>query len=200
VPLPCSPGETACLGNKIGTCAADGQSVATTADCTATASVCGADLKCAKTAADTLGVAEDAVTESAGNVMGDVIQVASARRVTEMQMQLVLAAPRELRWVIYEQSGSNFVARVDKVVSNVSGTGFQSSGPLNYTLKAGKTYLFAVAITGGNSITYFDTAPFNPSASFGAVLGRLDSSYSSTIGAYWDSNYLYQMKLATELP
>jgi hypothetical protein len=31
-------------------------------------------------------------------------------------------------------------------------------------------------------------------------MGRLESSYSSTIGAYWDSYYLYQMKLTTELP
>ena len=201
IPLPCSPGETACLGNKVGVCASDGQSIGgVPTDCAANGNVCGTDGKCAKTIIETLGVAEDAVTESAGNVMGDVIQVNSARKVTEMQMQLVLAAPRELRWVIYEQSGTNFIARVDKVVSNVSGTGFISSGPMAYTLKAGKTYLFAVAISGGNSIAYFDTAPYSVNASFGSVLGRLDSGYSSTIGVYFDSFYLYQMKLTTELP
>lgn len=201
VPLPCSPGETACLGNKVGTCAADGQSLASvTEDCTATSTVCGPDAKCAKSIVDTLGVAEDAVPESAGYLLGNVIQVTSARKVTEIQMNLVLAAPRELRWVIFEQSGANFVGRIDKVTSSVSGTGFLSSGPISYALKAGKTYLFGVAISGGNAIAYFDTAPFTGSASFGGVLGRIDNPYASTIQPYVDASYLYQMKLTTELP
>lgn len=201
VPYPCPPDAVGCLDNKVGTCATDGQSLAkVTEDCTATAAVCGPDAKCAKSVVDVLGVAEDAVTEPAGNVLGDVIQVTSARKVTEIQMNLVLAAPRELRWVIFEQSGGNFLARIDKVVSNVSGTGFVSSGPLSYTLKVGKTYLFAVAISGGNSIAYFDTAPFTAPASFGGVLGRVENSYSSTIQPYVDPGYLYQMKLTTESP
>ncbi len=201
VPYPCPPGETACLGNKVGKCADDGQTLGTvTDDCAAVSSVCGTDGKCAKTVTEALGIAEDAVTESAGNVMGDAIQVSSARKVTEMQMNLVLAAPRELRWVIFEQSGQNFIARVDKVISNVSGTGFLSSGPISYSLKAGKTYLFAVAISGGNSIAYFDTAPFDSNASFGGVLGRVDSYYSATMQGYVDTSVLYQMKITTESP
>jgi hypothetical protein len=201
VPFPCPPGETACLANKVGKCAADGQALGTvTDDCAAAGSVCGADGKCAKSVVEALGVAEDATTEQGGNVMGDVIQVSSARKVTEMQMNLVLAAPRELRWVIFEQSGDNFVAKIDKVISNVSGTGFLSSGAINFTLKAGKTYLFAVAISGGNSIAYFDTAPFTANASFGGVLGRVDSYYASTMQAYVDTGVLYQMKITTESP
>ncbi len=201
VPYPCPPGETACLGNKVGKCASDGQTLATvTDDCAGAGTVCGADGKCATTSIDTIGVAEDATTEQGGNVMGDVIQVTSARKVTEMQMNLVLAAPRELRWVIFEQSGSNFIARIDKVVSNVSGTGFLSSGPISYTLKAGKSYLFAVAVSGGNSIAYFDTAPFTANSSFGGVVGRVDNYYSATMQAYVDTNAVYQMKISTGAP
>jgi hypothetical protein len=200
VPLPCTPGETSCLGNKVGTCAANGQSLATvTEDCTATASICGRDNQCAKSVVDTLGVAEDANTEYAGYLIGDVIQVGSARKLTEMQINLVLPASRELRWVIFEETSQTvYTAKQDWIVPNQSGSGFFSSGPISYALKAGKTYLFGVAITGGNtSIAYFDTAPFALNASFGTVLGRIQSGYSSTFNAYPDYNYLYQMKITT---
>lgn len=200
VPLPCSPGETVCLGNKVGTCAADGQTLGKVIeDCTTSASVCGADNKCAKSAVDTLGVAEDATTEYSNYVIGDVIQVNSARKLTEMQMNLVLPAPRELRWVVFEEtSQSLYTAKQDWISSNQTGSGYFSSGPISFSLKAGKTYLFAVAITGGNtSIAYLDTAPFTLNASFGTVLGRVETSYASSINLYPDSQYLYQMKLTT---
>jgi len=129
-----------------------------------------------------------------------VIQVTSARKLTEIQANLVLAAARELRWVVYEQTGQNFVARIDKVVSNQSGTGFVSSGPINYSLKAGKTYALGVAISGGNFISYYDAAPFGMTASFGTLLGRTEQGYSSTLSAYTDSGACYQMKFTTELP
>jgi hypothetical protein len=201
VPLPCPPGETACMGNQVGTCAADGQSLSKVTDnCAGAGNVCTVDLKCAKTSAETLGVAEDAVTESAGSVIGNAIQVQSARKVTELQANLILASPRELRWVIYEQTGQLLVARIDKVISNQSGTGFISSGPLNYTLKAGKTYVLGVAVSGGNFIAYYDGAPFSGWSSFGSLLGRIDQGYASSVGAYIDTSVAYQMKVTTELP
>lgn len=201
VPLPCPPGEAACLNNQVGTCAADGQSLASVSDdCAKATNVCTSELKCAKTSVETIATAEDALTESGGSFVGNAIQVRSTRKLTELQMNLILASPRELRWVVYEQSGQNFVARVDKVISNQSGTGFLSSGPFNYTLKAGKTYLLGVAVSGGNFITYYDGAPFSGWGSFGSLLGRVDQGYSSTLGAYVDTSILYQMKATTELP
>jgi hypothetical protein len=200
IPLPCSPGETACIGNKVGTCAADGQSIgAVAADCTATSSVCDVDGKCAKTVTDTLGIAEDGTTEYANYVIGDVVKVNSARKLTEMQIDMSLPSPRELRWVVFENtSDSVFTAKQDWIVSNQTGNGFFSSGAISYSLKAGKTYLFAVAIAGGNSTTaVLDTAPFPANVSFGTLLGRVESGYSSVIGAYADQGYLYHMKLTT---
>ncbi len=200
IPLPCSPGEVACLANKIGTCAADGQSLSkVTEDCNTSASVCGADNKCTKSSVETLGVAEDATTVYSNYLVGDVVQVSSARKLTEMQLNLVLPAARELRWVVFEEtSGSTYTAKQDWVVANQSGSGFFSSGAISFSLKAGKTYLFAVSITGGNSsIAYMDTAPFRNTTTFGTVLGRVDSGYSSVIYAYPDSQFLYNMKLTT---
>lgn len=201
-PLPCSPGETACIANKVGVCAQDGASLgSTTQDCYATDTICSAEGTCLTSVVDTLGVAEDATTVSGGTVMGNAVSVLSARTVTQLEANLVLASPRELRWVIYEQSGSNWVARVDKVVANQSGTGFFSSGAFNYALKAGKNYLFAVAISGGNSIVYYDTAPYPLDQSFGHVLGGVSTYYASSFGVdYYYYGTLYQMRITTGLP
>jgi hypothetical protein len=202
IPMPCSPGEVACLGNKVGTCAADGQSLSkVTEDCSLTASICGPDNKCSKSVVDVLGADEPNgdTSESSGYFIGDVIEVNSARKLTEMQLSLSLPPPRTVRWVVFEQTAdSNFTARQDWVVSNQSGSGFFSSGPISYALKAGKTYVFGAVVTGGNTFTaYLDTGPFAVNASFGTVLGRVQSPYSSTMGAWIDTGYLYQMKLTT---
>ena len=201
VPMACTAGEVGCIANQVGTCAATGDSLASvTDDCAKNGNVCTADQKCAKSAADTLGVAEDALTEPAGIFIGNMIQVTSTRKLTEFQLNLLLASARELRWVIYEQSADTLTARFDKVVSNQTGNGFVSSGTLNYTLKAGKTYVLGVVATGGNMIGYFDNLPYASRTSFGEILGRTEQSYSSSLGAYPDSNSIYQMKTTTELP
>lgn len=202
VPLPCQAGEQSCLGNKVGTCATDGTTLsAITDDCTTTGKICGDDLTCVTSVEDTLGVAEDAEAVSAGYIIGDAIEMHSARELVEIEANLVLAAERSLRWVVYEQTGANFVARFDKVIANQTGTGFFSSGPISYALKAGKRYLVGVAITGGNAIAYYDTKPWNRDLSFGAPLGRTTNYYSSTISAdYFYQEYLYQMRVTTEAP
>lgn len=202
VPLTCQPNETGCVANKIGVCADDGGSLSsTTQDCTTTSTVCTTAGTCAATAVDSLGLSEDATTASGGTVIGDAVEVHSARKVTLMEANLVLASARELRWVIYEQSGFNWVARVDKVVPNQSGNGYASSGAIAYTLKAGKRYLFAVAVSGGNFIAYYDTAPYDTAASFGSIVGSMSNSYSSTLPAdFVYSETLYQMRITTVLP
>lgn len=200
IPLPCSPGETACLGNKVGVCADDGQTLGSvTSDCTATMSICGPDNKCAKSVVDTLGLDEDSYTEYSGNFFGDVVQISSARKLTEMQMDLNLRSSRELRWAVFEEtSPSTYTARQDWIVSSQTGDGFFSSGAISYSLKAGKTYLFGVTITGGNTSTsYVDTAPFAVNASLGTVLGRAETGYSSVVNVYPDGTSLYHMKLTT---
>ncbi|HET7544524.1 MAG TPA: hypothetical protein VFK05_31860 [Polyangiaceae bacterium] len=202
VPLACTPSSTTCIGDKIGTCAMDGQSLsAVTTDCTASTSICTTDLKCAKSATDTIGVAENADVMQASNVFGDVIDVDSTRKLTELQMQLVLSGPRELRWIIYELSGQTFVAKIDKLVSNVSGTGFISSGALDFKLTAGKRYLLGVVISGGDAVDYLDTVPYGANVSFGTVTGRVVSYYPSTFDVWSvDPNYVSQMKVTTEAP
>ena len=201
-PLACSPSSSACLGNQIGTCAADGHSLSqVTNDCAAATSVCTTDLQCAKSATDALGVAENVEPFAASYVVGDVIDVDSTRKLTELQTQLVLAGSRELRWIVYELSGQTFVAKVDKLVSNVTGSGFISSGPFSYTLTAGKRYLLGVVVTGGDAVDYVDTWPYPSKVSFGSLIGRVLNYYPGSFdGSYIDTNYISLMKVTTELP
>jgi len=201
-PFDCSPSTTACLGNQIGTCADGGESLsAVSKDCTATAEVCTSASTCAATTTDTIGVAENsAELVSAGSVIGDAIKVNSARKLTEMQMKLKLDEPVSLRWLVYEETGTSYVAKVDHVDANVSGDGFISSGPFEANLKAGKRYLFAVAIAGGDGFVYNDKAPFPASASFGTTLGRMSSAYYATISDFLYSDVVAQMKLTTTAP
>ncbi len=203
VALPCEPGATVCLGNKVGTCASDGQTLSkVTEDCTATVgNICSAELKCAKTSVDTLGVAENVEPIYSSMFIGNVIDVTSARKLTEISLNLVLAAPRELRWVVYEQTGQVFTARIDKVVSNVTGAGFATSGAISYSLKAGKRYLFGAVISGGDSVAYFDSAPFSRKLSFGTIAGRISAQYQSTYeSGYLTAEYVYQARATTEAP
>lgn len=199
-PLACSPQAKACLKNQIGTCADDGVSLKSVSDdCALAGNVCGPDLKCAKTATDTAAVAESAEVVDSGMLLGDVVEVTSSRKLTELQMQLVLAAPRDLRWVVYELSGSTYTAKIDKVVGGVSGSGFTGSGALSFTMTAGKRYLLGVVLTGGNGVDYYDSAPFSAPLSFGALIGRVESYYATSIDAgYVDTSMAYQMKLVTE--
>jgi hypothetical protein len=202
VPLPCEPGSAACLGNKVGTCAADGNALSkVTESCTGTTSICSAEPKCAKTVVDLAGVAETAAYVSPTQLVADVIEVTSARKVTELAMNLRITEPSDLRWVIYEQTGEVFTARVDKVVPAVTATGYLSSGAFTYSLKEGKRYLLGVAFSTGYGETSFDTAPFNRHLSFGTLLGRHDSSYQPTIDTSWyTGDDAYHLKITTEAP
>jgi len=202
-PLPCKPASTACLGDKIGTCAADGQSLsAVTTDCTAATNVCTTDLKCAKSAADTIGSDGSFQVIGAGAMIGNVIDVDATRKLTELQAKLVLGGPRDLRWVVYELSGFTFTVKYDKLVSNVTGgSDFISSGALNYKLTAGKRYFLGVAITGGDVVENIDYMPYTTDVSFGTVTGQVYNSYYTTFDvSYVDPSAVAQMKVTTETP
>jgi hypothetical protein len=201
-PLACTPGSTACLLNKLGTCATDGTSLSSvTTDCTANSNVCTPDAKCAATATDTFGVDEDVQPVYAGNFVGDMIAVTSARKLTELGMWLVFQSSRELRWVIYEQTGSAFVAKVDKVVTVASSTGWVSAPGFSYPLQAGKVYLLGVVVSGGGATHSLDIAPF-AQPSFGTLLGWMNSAYSTSY-YYLDSfagEGVAQLRVTTAFP
>jgi hypothetical protein len=202
VPYDCSPGLKACLGNQVGTCAADGTSLATVGkDCSATDQVCTNSATCGAEAVDVLGVSEDLQSLGDGQFFGDVIDVTSNRQLTQLEASIVLASSRTLRWAIFELVNGSYEARYDKVLSNQTGSGTLSSGPISYTLKAGRRYLLGVAVDGGGFVPYLDAKPWQPEISFGRAVGGLVASYSTAIYAgYLDANRLFDMRTTTSLP
>lgn len=201
VPYKCWPGTKACIGNQLGVCAADGQSLGSVKqDCSATDDVCVSEAACEPTAVDSVGSAEELASVSEGYVFGNVIEVRSNRRLTLLEANLVLPGPRTLRWVVYEQVDGYFTSRYDALTNAQAGSGFLGSGALNYTLKAGKTYLLGVAVTGGGLAPYYDAQPWQPEVSFGAVTGGVTSSYSVSFYAYANASSAFNLRATTQLP
>jgi hypothetical protein len=202
VPYECWPGLKACLGNKVGTCAQDGNSLAVVKqDCGATDEVCVSASSCGQTAVDTVGEADELTSVSEGSFFGDIIAVQSNRALTGLEANIVLAASRDLRWCVFELVDNYYVSRYEKIVKGQSGSGYLSSGVLNYTLKAGKQYLLGVAVSGGGAVPYYDSIPWQPDASLGKVLSSLTSTYSTSLWAYYaTSSLVYDLRITTALP
>ena len=202
VTLPCEPGETTCLNNQVGKCATAGNALeAVTEDCTVAGNVCDNANQCVKSVVEKMGLEDEVETQSSGMAIGNIIDVTSNRKLTEIGANLVLVAARDLRWVVFEYSNGNYVARVDKVVTNQKGTSYFTSGAMSYTLKAGRRYMVAVAVTGGSFVGLYDYAPWSQDGlSFGNTLGGIPFYYSANIGGDYYPDRLYQMSVTTELP
>jgi len=202
VPYLCSAGLRACLENRVGTCGADGTTLSSVKeDCALAGKVCTSNAACGDSATDSVGVAEELQSFSSGYFFGDVIDVKSSRQLTQLEANVVLAAPRDLRYLVYEAYLSGYVAAYDKVVTAQSGSGYASSGAISFTLKAGRRYLLGVAVTGGGFVPYYDAAPFQPDVSFGAVAGSVAASYDSNISSYYTSiDRAYSLRFSTSLP
>ena len=177
MPLPCPAGQTGCVLNKVGTCGADGSSLeAVTSDCTESGQVCTTTGTCSASVTDTLGKEESSSVLAGNAYVGNVIEVHSPRKLTELQMWLVFSSPRDLRWLVFEQVGTQFVARAEKTSSVASSAGFVGSGPLSfdYRLEAGKRYALGVVVPGGAVSETANAAPeLVASASFGSVIGSV---------------------------
>jgi hypothetical protein len=200
VPLACPPGQIGCVEDKIGSCNSLGASLSgETTDCAAAGQVCTTKMMCAASVTDVLG--EDSQTEIVGNrYLSNLINVQSSRKLTSLEMWLRLSSAHDLRWIVFEQVGNEFILRAETSAPAASGSGFVSSGDIGYELRAGKRYALGVVVpedgvaqTGGQVF-----------ASFGKVLGTvagdlalsagLDpaSSFSAEAGVY--------MKVSTALP
>ncbi len=196
---PCAGSSSDCLGNARGTCAVDGMSLSEVAEnCAATKLVCDANAACAASAVDTQGKAEE-VEQLNQNVAGNVIDVHSNRRVTKLEANLLLEAPRDLRWIIFEWTGTTFEMQVMEITSNNEGSGFFASSPLDFELKAGKRYLVGVGLVVGDGYLYYDAPPWTPSLSFGGALGGSLGGYSASY-QFEPFEKLYRLRITSELP
>lgn len=205
-PFPCPKGQTMCLGDRAGSCADDGQSLAAiSADCAAEGLLCSPSHTCASTAIDSLGgsglggVISDEI-QSTNSIVGNVVETNTSRMLTEMQLDMVLNAPHELRWCVFELTPSlDLELKQEWRVSAPAGNGFSSSGPISFKVEAGKTYLFGVAFGDGpDAITTVEFEPFERQLSFGRIVGDSQNEYAAiiTYPSIGDVS-VYLMKLST---
>jgi len=195
---PCSASSVACLSEQLGTCAADGSSLASvTSDCGAQSKVCTA-AGCADVAVDTLGSGNQIETPTDA-LLGNQIRVQTTRTLTQIEAYLSLPASRALTWVVYEIVGSGqYFSLVYSAATTGTGTGFQSSGSLSYSLQAGKTYLLGVNIT-GSYVAYY-TSPVEPrTLSFATALGAT-TAYAAvnSVYAYLQEERLYYFRYTSK--
>lgn len=195
----CVAGKGACIGNQLGTCAADGFALeSVSANCAASGQVCNVDAQCVAGTTDTWGKSEDLRTITTDYLVGDAVEVLSSRTLTQLEANVVLPAARALTWTVYERNDSYFVRKYSTVTTAEAGSGYQSSGAISYVLQAGKAYLLALSATGGGIAPYVDTAPTSSATSFGHVLGGIRTYKSDEVNGYsHDPELLYDLRITT---
>jgi hypothetical protein len=205
VPTPCQPDTDACVADKLGHCASDGMSVASTTDCVAQSKVCTL-AGCAAAAVDTVAAAAQIGSASAGEMRGNIILVHTARKLTQIEADLSLPQPRALKWLVYEGTNADlngeFDLRFQKTTSG-SGTGLQASGPISFELEAGKSYYIGVSATDGSFAYYYDDSPTVAlSLSFSHVIGAYDEFGFGSSFDYVNQGIssAYHQRLTTTLP
>jgi hypothetical protein len=197
------PDTTACYAEKFGQCAADGMGVSDVAeDCAANNQVCAAS-GCASTATDTMG-ANDEVRIPNNQVIGNFINVHTPRSLSSIEAYLELPASRTVRWLVYEKQATptyyvSYQLKFDKVTL-ASGTGFQSSGAMNFKLEANKTYLVGLQITTGSYVAYWARIQKSHALSFGVATASTTTFFVTSGALYPTPGELYYMRFVTSLP
>ncbi|HYP97354.1 MAG TPA: hypothetical protein VER96_01685 [Polyangiaceae bacterium] len=201
VPLACTPAQIGCVGNKIGSCESQGASLSgEVIDCEASNQVCTTQMTCATSVTDVIGE-EVSVTDLAGDTyVGNVVSVQSARKLTELQAWLRRDTAHDLRWIIFEQVDNQLISRAETTAPAASGSGFVSSGPLDFRLEAGKRYALGVALPLDVVAQTTTQAPI----SFGSVLGTAvadpDVTTSVELATAFSGGSALYMKVTTEAP
>ncbi len=201
-PQTCNPTETACIGNALGECGEDGLSLASvTEDCAAGGNVCNASNACVPSVVDAFGTPEGDTFINIGDVVTNVIDVHSNRLVSELEANLSLSQPCDLRWVIAKWNGSSYDPLVNQITTNQQGSGYFSSGALASGIEAGQRYALGVGIAVADELesVYYDPGPSDVEASFGTVVGSNRSFYDFGIDDALDAG-IFAIRVTTELP
>jgi hypothetical protein len=199
----CDPGSTACVQNQVGTCHVDGTGLSSVSqDCGALGQVCDVTQVCTERATDVLGAAESPFTLDSGAVVGNVLDVHSDRRLLEVEASLKLDAAADLHWLVFEQLDElNFQVRYEQVAAASSGSRFFSSGPLDYTLEAGKHYLLAVQVEGSSWVADEAAAAVADPSFARARVSINGTRNGSALGDYSSRTaYRFAVRVTTELP
>lgn len=173
------------MGDRLGTCAADGKSLSQlNEDCIAQGNVCSLNGSCLHYTSDEIGVGDpNSVSDKnpEGTLVANVITVHTRRKLIVLQTFIApKSPPPKLRWLVYEQVGNAFVAKVDVVVTQPLDLMNGVADVDNFPLEPGKTYLFGRVLSAADS-TLNTEASSMAHLSFGTVVGRLSLPYAASI-------------------
>ncbi|MGA9115307.1 MAG: FlgD immunoglobulin-like domain containing protein [Bacteroidota bacterium] len=128
---------------------------------------------------DNIGNTENNLSTTSNLMRGGVVQVTTPVLLLEIRSYLDITTPRELRFVVYENTAptGTFTKIFESIIPS-SGTGvqFYSSGPINLELVAGKYYAVGVNWNGGLRYWWDASAPVPIPVSFGTITGGLAQS------------------------
>jgi hypothetical protein len=177
----CIAGALGCSQEVVSTCGSNGGSWITPGtNCATSGQVCVLGGTCAAQEVAVAGAANSYNTYSnTTNVTA--FRALSARKLTQIEVNASVVGLQKFTWVVYQKRTNSEV--YDLVYQSVTAqaapvTAWLSSGALNYTLSAGKTYAVGVHITGYASVTLgYGYGAYLPKASF------LSGLFNSTLGS-----------------
>lgn len=122
------------------------------------------------------------------------IEVQTARTLTQIEVYMDLPASTTVTWLVYEGLPAPLLSLVFSAETTASGSGFQSSGSVSYRLEAGKFYWLGVSVA--EPYSTYDSQLDEPSLlSFAVAQGSFTSLQPPLPPVLSDS--LYEFRLTT---
>ncbi|MBX2991596.1 MAG: choice-of-anchor D domain-containing protein [Bacteroidetes bacterium] len=127
-----------------------------------------------------VGTATTSLASSSTLMRGGVVNVATTVVLSEIKTWLTLTSPREIRFVVYENTtGTNYTKIFEtSITSGTGGPLWYSSGPISVTLQAGKIYAIGAHWPGAAGLTYYYqlSSPVPVPIPFGTITSGLATS------------------------
>lgn len=175
----CEAGQTACDGETLATCGADGGTyTAQGTDCSLTDQLC-TETACVDSEELTYVAAASAAVTSTTRAYFNRYYVVNERQLTEVEQYFASAGTNQYTFYVYRSVSptGTFDQVFTKLVSATPGSGgsYVSSGAIDVTLEAG--YYYAIGVrTSGTNYSYYGSTVTDSYESF----GRFDGGYQST--------------------
>ncbi len=199
VQRPCAADGAGCIANVRGICAGDQVSLSSVAeDCTASGKVCDGSGACSNIIVDTMG--ESMNTGALGSQpVGEVVDVYSARRLTQLQAELQLDVAQDLVWRIAESDLADvFHVVATETTHAQAGDGFFATSALSYVLQPDHRYHFGVTGLPGTQAAVHCGQGRGTPLSFGAPISSVELADGGTLASIYSCET--RLRFTTQLP
>lgn len=199
VERPCAVGGAGCIANVLGVCGDDQVSLSSiTEDCAAGGKVCDGGGACSTLATDTMGESNN--TGALGSQpVGEVVDVYSERRLTQLEAELQLDVAQDLVWSIAEGDMDDVFHVVATDTTHAqTGDGFYASAALSYVLQAGHRYHFSVRGLPETQASLHCGHGVGTPFSFGVPMGSIELAEDGTLAGIYSCET--RLRFTTQLP